>query len=187
MTFARELRLAARGLVKAPGFTTAALVTLSLGMTLCTTAMVVFNAYLLTGLPYPAAERLYWIRYSGPGQDPLRNLEALDWTALDDVVEHPIAWDLDMFYLLGGSYPESAPGAWVTPGYLQGFGVRAVLGRDLGAADFEPGRPPVALISHRLWQARFGGDPNVIGQRLSVYVSDRPNEPAQDSPSRRHR
>jgi predicted permease len=166
-----------RSLAQARGFTFTTIITLGAGLALCLIVAAVANAYLVRPLPYPAADRLFNIQYAPPNQNPPRGLAALDWASLQDIAEHAIAWDLDMFYLLGGSYPESAPGAWVTPGYVQGFGVRAALGRDLTAADFEPGRPAVALISHRLWQSRFGGDPDVLGRRLSVYVSDRPNEP----------
>src|SRR5918993_3839656 len=98
----RELRFALRSLGKAPGFTAGAIVMLALGMTLCTTALVVVKAYLLSGMPYPAAERLFWIRYAAPGQPGPREMERLDWASLNDVLEHPVAWDLDMFYLLGG-------------------------------------------------------------------------------------
>jgi predicted permease len=166
-----------RSLAQARGFTLTTVFTLGAGLALCLIVAAVANAYLVRPLPYPAANRLYNIQYAPPNQPLPRGLHAIDWSSLDDTVEHAIAWDLDMFYLLGGSYPEAAPGAWVTPGYVQGFGVRAALGRDLVGSDFDPGRPAVALISHRLWQSRFGGDPKVIGQRLSVYVSDRPNEP----------
>ncbi|HJU42649.1 MAG TPA: ABC transporter permease [Vicinamibacterales bacterium] len=166
-----------RSLAQARGFTLTTVFTLGGGLALCVIVAAVANAYLVRPLPYPAADRLYSIQYAPSNQQPPRGLNAIDWSSLGDIVEHAIAWDLDMFYLLGGSYPEMAPGAWVTPGYVQGFGVRAALGRDLHESDFEPGRPPVALISHRLWQSRFGGNTNVIGQRLTVYVSDRPDEP----------
>jgi predicted permease len=166
-----------RSLAQARGFTFTTVFTLGAGLALCLIVAAVANAYLVRPLPYPAADRLYTIQYAPPDQQPPRGLNALDWASLTDIVEYAIEWDLDMFYLLGGTYPEAAPGAWVTPGYVQSFGVRAAVGRDFTAADFQPGRPPVALISHRLWQSRFGGDPTVVGQRLNVYVSDRPNEP----------
>src|SRR5688572_8287736 len=110
VSFVTEMRLAVRALRQARGFTMAAVLTLGVGITLSTLAMAVLNAYLLTGMPYPAADRLYWIRYAAAAaQDQPRGLEALDWRSLDDVVEHPVAWDLDMFYLLGGTHAESAP------------------------------------------------------------------------------
>jgi predicted permease len=170
------MTIALRSLGQARGFTLTAILTLGAGLALCLIVAAVANAYLFRPLPYPAADRLYNIQYAAPNERAPRGLNALDWASLNDIVEHPIAWDLDVFYLLGGAYPESAPGAWVTPGYVRGFGVRAALGRDLVASDFEPGRPLVALISHRLWQSRFGGDPAIVGRRLTAYVSDRPNE-----------
>ena len=171
-----DLRLAVRSLVKAPGFALAAIVTLGLALTLCTTVLVVIKAYLYTQLPYPNATRLYSVRYSAPGQEEPKEMEQLDWSSLDDVIEQPIAWDLDMFYVLGGKNAESVPGAWVTPGFVQGLGTQPALGRGFDAAAFAPGSTNVALISHRLWQSRFGGDPSVIGRQFTAYVSDRPEE-----------
>ena len=175
----QEGRAAWRSLAHARGFTLTAVLTLGVGLALCLIVAAVANAYLVRPLPYPESDRLYNIQYAPPNTRLPAGLDlnALDWSSLDDIVEHPIAWDLDVFYLLGGAYPESAPGAWVLPGYVHGFGVRAALGRDLVASDFEAGRPMVALISHRLWQSRFGGDPQIIGRRMATYVSDRPNEP----------
>ena len=124
-----DLRHAMRSLMQARGFTATAVLTLALGLALCTVALVVVNAYLLSDLPYPAADRLYTIRYGGPGQDQPRNMETLDWRSLDDVVEHPVAWDLDAFYLLGGENAERVLGAWVTPGFVQGLGIQPAMGR----------------------------------------------------------
>ena len=171
-------RLAARSLVAARGFTTTAVLTLGLGMTLCTTAMVVVGAYLLTDLPYPAADRLHWIRYGAPGQDQPRDMEKLDWASLHDVIEHPVAWDLDVFYMLG-DHVESVPGAWVTSGFVQGLGIQPAIGRGFDASAFAPGSPNVAIISHRLWSSRFGSDPNMVGRTFTAYVSDRPEEAEQ--------
>lgn len=174
---AADLRIAIRTLLRARGFTAAAVVTLALGIALNASVLAVVNAYLLKSLPYPEATRLYSIRYAPPDQNPPRGLQALPWHSLDDVIEHPIAWDLDMFFLIGGDHPERAPGAWVTPGFMQGLGIRAVVGRVFGPDDFQSGSPQVALISHSLWHARFSGDPSIVGQRFEAYVSDRPTEP----------
>ena len=160
----------------ARGFTGSVVVILGLGLTLSTTAMVVVNAYLFSDLPYPSADRLYQVRYAVPGQDAPRRMETLDWNSLADVVEHPVAWDLDAFYLLGGENAEMVPGAWVTPGFVEALGIRPAIGRGFEASAFHAGSSNVALISHRLWQTRFGGDPAAIGRTFTAYVSDRPNE-----------
>ena len=176
-TIWNELRITVRTLAKARGFTVAATLTLALGIGLAASAMAVVNAYLVRSLPYPAADRLYSVAYARPGEDSPDGLEDLPWESVADVVEQPIAWDLDMFYLTGGEHTEAAPGAWVTPGFMQGLGIRVSLGRAFGAADFERGAPQVALISDELWRTRFGADPAIIGRRMSAYVSDRPRDP----------
>jgi predicted permease len=172
-------RLAIRSLLAVKGFAVTVVVTLGLGLTLCTTALVVLNAYLLNDLPYPDADRLYWIRYGAPGQEAPRDMEKLDWASVSDVIEHPVAWDLDVFYMLGGENVESIPGAWVTPGFVRGLGIQPAIGRGFEADAFAPGSPNVALISHRLWISRFGSDPHIVGRTFAAYVSDRPEEAEQ--------
>ena len=177
MELIRDVRFATRSLAKARGFTTSAVLTLAFGLALAATVIGVVNAYIVRSLPYPAADRLYQVLYAEPGQEAPRDMEKLPWTSLSDVVEHPIAWDLDMFYLLGGDYPEQAPGAWVTRGFVDGLGVRPRLGRNFRPDEFEPGAPQVAIISHELWMRRFGGDSGALGRQINAYVSDRPRDP----------
>ena len=174
--FVADLRYAVSSMIRARGFTAAVVLTLGLGLTLCTTTMVVVKAYLFSSLPYPAADRLYTVRYAAAGQESPRRMEALDWTSLSDIIEHPVAWDLDAFYLLGGEHAERVPGAWVTPGFVEGLGIQPVLGRGFDASAFQAGTGNVALISHRLWQSRFGGDRSALGRTFTAYVSDRPEE-----------
>lgn len=176
MTVLDDMKHAGRALRKAPGFTLAAVATLGLGMALSTTAFGVLNAYVLQGLPYPGAERLYSVRYGPPGRELPRNMETLDWQTLSDVIEHEVAWDLDVFYLLGGEQAEAAPGAWVTEGFVQGLGVSPAIGAGFDAEAFAPGGSNAALISHRLWTTRFGADPQIAGRTFKAYVSDRPAE-----------
>jgi putative ABC transport system permease protein len=173
-----SLRAAVRSLGASRGFTAVAVGTLGVGLALAITVAVVVNAYLVRALPYPAADRLYRLDYAEPGQNWPDRLERLDWRATDDVVEHLISWDLDVFYLLGapGAHTQSVPGAWITPGYIRGLGVRAAVGRMLDDRDYQAGAPSVAVISHALWQSRFRGDAAAVGQTFRAYVSDRPDE-----------
>lgn len=168
---------ASRALLRSRGFVAIALGTLGAGIALCVTVMVMVNAYLVRGLPYPEADRLHWVRFSQPNGPFFEGLERLPWARLDDVFEHAISWDLDNFNLRGAPYPESTQGTWVTPGYMEGFGIRPSRGRAFQSDDYLPGGPLVAMISHRLWQTRFGGAPDIIGRRFEAYVSDRPDEP----------
>src|SRR5688572_6791609 len=173
----QDLKRAIQSLARARGFAATVIITLAVAVALQTSMLAIINAYALRALPYPAADRLYFVRYAQPPQNPPSRLETVNWSAAADVIEHPIAWDLDVFYLLGGEYPERAQGAWVTPGFVQGMGIQAAFGRTLTGSDFEPGQPQVALISHALWRSRYGGDSAVIGRSFSGYVSDRPADP----------
>lgn len=173
--FLSDLRHAMRTLARDRGFTAVAVGTLGAGLALCLTVAVLVNAYLVRGLPFPESNRLFDVQYGSTTTSPPARMETLDWDSLADVLELAIAWDLDQFTLRGGAYPEVLQGTWVTPGYVEGFGVRPLLGRGFAAADFEIGRPMPALISHRLWQTRFNGDPAVLGRTFEAYVSDRPD------------
>lgn len=175
--FGDDVRVAERLLARARGFSAMVVITLAVALALQTSVVAVVNAYLIRSLPYPGADRLYQVAYAPPGENSPEGMEELDWASLSDVVEHPVAWDLDVFYLSGGEYPEAAPGAWVTHGFMQGFGIRSALGRGFGREDFEVGRPQVALISHDLWRTRYSGDSAVIGRTFQAYVSDRPRDP----------
>jgi putative ABC transport system permease protein len=175
-SFIGDLRVVVRTLGRTPGFAVAAIGTLGLGMATTIAALLLVKAYLFTALPYPAADRLYDVRYGTPGQQQPTGLETLDWSSLADVAEQQIAWDLDAFYLIGGEQAEMIPGAWVTPGFVEGLGIRPAMGRGLEASAFAPGAGNLALISHRLWTSRFGADPAVVGRTFSAYVSDRPQE-----------
>ena len=174
--FISDVRFAVRTLRRAPGFTAVAVGTLGAGIALCGTVAVLLNAYLVRGLPYPASDRLFNLVYATPGNPGPRGMETLNWSSLDDVLDLQIAWDLDFFSLRGGDYPEAVQGTWVTAGYVTGFDVRPALGRGLLPTDFESGRPAAALISHRLWQTRFRGDPSIVGGTFDAYVNDRPDE-----------
>ncbi len=174
--FFDDLRFAARSLRRDRGFTAGAVSTLAVAIALFLASTAVTRAYLLRDLPYPASERLHWVRYGGPTVPAPRGMEALDWNSLADLVEHPVAWDLDAFYLLGGERTETSTGAWVTPGFVAALGVEPVLGRGLSPEAFREGGPNEALISHRLWHSRFGGSPDVVGRSFRAYVADRPQE-----------
>ena len=172
-----DLRYASKALLRTRGFLLVALTTLGAGIALAATVTVLVNAYLVRGLPYPDSERLHWVRYGQPTGPFAEGLETLEWHALDDIIEHPISWDLDLFNLRGAPYPEAAQGTWVTRGYMAAFDVQPAIGRAFDASDFAAAGPPVALISHRLWQTRFGGDPNVVGRTFDTFNNDRPDEP----------
>ena len=98
-----DLRSAVRSLAASRGVVVIAVTTLGAGLALCLTVLAAVNAYIVRALPYPEADRVHRIDYAAPNQEgpDYRALLALDWRAVDDVIEVPMAWDLDVFYLLG--------------------------------------------------------------------------------------
>ncbi len=171
-----DLRQAARALARDRGFTVVSLGTLGASLALCVTVAVLVNVYLVRGLPYPESHRLFDVQYGSPALPFPTGMNKLDWRALDDVLDLQIAWDLDDFTLRGSGPAELVQGTWVTRGYADGFAVRAAIGRGFEPADFEPGRPTVALISDRLWRNRFNADPAIVGRTFEAFAGDRPNE-----------
>lgn len=170
-----DLRQASRALARDRGFTVVSLTTLGSSLALCVIVTVLVNVYLVRGLPYPDSHRLYDVRYGTPAMPFPSGLQELEWSALDDVLDVQIAWDLDDFTLRGNGPAEIVEGTWATRGYVDGFGVRPAIGRGFEPADFEPGRPMVALISDRLWRSRFNANPAVVGATFEAFSSDRPN------------
>ncbi|MDX1647511.1 MAG: ABC transporter permease, partial [Longimicrobiales bacterium] len=160
-----DLSFAARDLIREPRFTILLVTVLAVGMAFNTTALAVLNAYLLRPLPFPEAHRLVNVR-GGQG---------ISWREVEDVFELAVSWDLDVFTIVGDGRPELAPGAWVTPDFLATYGVSAEVGRTFRPDEAGRDGAPVAMISHRLWQERFGGDPDVVGRTFSAFTSDRPD------------
>ncbi len=162
----REARFALRSLRRDPGFSSPVVVVLGLAFAAVAVVATVVDAYLVRPLPYPHADRLMSVSPAVPvGLDEAR-----------EVMDLPLTWELDVFTLVGDGAPEQVRGAWVGPGYLEAYGVTAALGRSFHPGEFGEGAPAVAMISHALWQDRFGGDPAVVGHTLRTYSSDRPED-----------
>ena len=170
----RDLRLAARGLRRAPAFTLVAIASLALGLALAASTISVVNAYLIRSLPYRDADRLYHVRYAPPGPWEPRGMTALQWTTVADVVEFPIASAGESFYLTEGGVTSSLRALRATHGFVEGLGVAVVAGRPLTAPDFAPGSEPVALLGHATWRDRFGSNPAAIGRVIRVEAESRP-------------
>jgi len=169
----QDLRFGARMLMKQPGFTSIVVITLALGIGATTTVFSLINGYLLRPLPFATAERLLAVEV---GENAPVGLNNVQWAGAAEVFEQIIAWDLDSFSLTGIPHPEAVNGAWVTPGFFTATGTSPALGRAFLAEEAGPNGQPVAVISHGLWQRRFGGNPNVIGRTLTVSSSDRPEQ-----------
>jgi putative ABC transport system permease protein len=167
----QDLRYGARMLRKQRGFTLVAVFTLALGIGATTVIFSLVNGYLLRPLPFPNADRLMSVE---PDENVPQGFNAVRWQDAEQVFEQSVAWDLDSFNLFGNAQPEAVDGAWVTPGFFAATGVRPALGRAFRIEEATQGGQPVAVISHSLWQRRFGSAPDIVGQTMTVSSTDRP-------------
>ena len=168
-----DLRYGLRMLWKQPGFTSISIITLALGIGVNTAIFSVINGVLLRPLPYAEPERLVWLWgnvLGGSNSGSINPLNFLDHREQNHSFEH-----LGAFYspgivvnLTGGGEPERLRGSAVTANYFDVFGVKPALGRAFAPEDEEAGRTQVVVISHGLWQRRFGADPAIVGKTITL-------------------
>lgn len=172
---ARDLRYAMRGLGRRPAFTTAAVLTLALGIGATTAIFSVVYSVLLKPLPYPNADELVRIQFSAEGipNGGLVNSEiSMHFTFRDE--SRTLAaigmWQGGEATLSGDGEPERVPALRVMQGALGTFGVQTIRGRAFTDAEYGPASegPLPVLISHAFWQRRFGGDESALGRELSI-------------------
>jgi putative ABC transport system permease protein len=174
--FWRDLRFAVRGLMRSPGFTAIAVLTLALGIGANTAIFSVINAVLLRPLAYSEPDQLVSLRARllGRGRKdvPMSEPEYQDLLrevpAIRDVAA---VWPINI-NLTGADEPERIQAAVVSSNYFSLLGVAPALGRDFTKADDGGRIGYVALISYDLWQHRFGGERSVIGK--TVRLDDDP-------------
>ena len=165
-----DFRFALRLLRKSPGFTLIAVLTLALGIGANTAIFTVFDAILLKPLPFAKPEQLVRIYNSGPQLDdaPISPANFLDWQEQNRVFQEIAAYTGNVFTMLGGEVPERLTGARVSAGFFNLLGIHPSLGRSFRGEEDAYGRNQVVILSHQLWQKRFGGRNDVIGQSLTL-------------------
>jgi putative ABC transport system permease protein len=168
----QDLRYAGRMLVKNPGFTLIALLTLALGIGANTAMFSVLNTYLFRPLQYPHSERLVQLfRITIDGQSWLGHSAAdfLDQRDKNSVFENMTAFTFSRPALVQqGELAETLKALEVTADFFPTFGVQPELGRVFTSEEDQPGPNLVAVLSDRFWKSRFAGDPNVLGQKLRL-------------------
>src|SRR5215470_11316421 len=171
-TLWQDLRFGARMLMNKPGFTLIAVITLALGIGANTAIFSVVNAVALKSLPYLKDPRLVFIE-SGAKQDDPRGYfgaspaDFWDWRAQSQTFQELAAYaPSDGFKLTGVDRPEVFASSRVSANFFQVFGAKPLLGRAFLPEDELASPPRTILLSYRLWQRRFGGDPGVVGQTL---------------------
>ena len=166
----QDVRYAARALRRAPGFVAVAVTTLALGIAAATLVYTLVDGVLLRPLPFHDSDRIVLARETRHGGRAM----SLAWPNFVDLRTRATSfqtiggWVGGPVNLTGVDQPELLAGRRVTANLFDVLGVHPAIGRTFTTADDQPGADPVVIISHRLWQRRFGGDPAVIGQRLRL-------------------
>jgi predicted permease len=167
----QDLRLGVRMLIKHPSFTVVAVLTLALGIGANITIFSVINAVLLRPLPYPDADRLVFLWSEAPAQNIRERASAYanvaDWREQNKSFEDIAAFDPTVVTLTGVAEPEKVMSIRTSANLFPLLGVAPMLGRTF-TADEEQQKVRVVVLSHGLWQRRFGASPNVLGQTLEI-------------------
>ena len=169
MTFLSDLRIAARLLRRAPAFTAVAVLTLGLAIGATTAIYSVIEPVLLRALPYPAPERLVfvWEQQRDGGRDNIGYLTFRDFVNESKTIESAAAIG-DWQPTLSGDNAERVGGDRVSWTYFKTLGVRPEIGRDFTAEEDAPGKNQVVILSHGLWERRFGADRDIIGKTIAL-------------------
>jgi putative ABC transport system permease protein len=168
-----DLRFGLRMMVRNPMFTLIAVVTLALGIGANTAIFSVVDAVLLRPLPYPAPERLVFLWSTMHSQGVPQSGSALpnyhEWRDRNKVFDGLGGFFYGDFNLsAAGEAPERIQGAYVTANFFEILQVSPALGRLFAPEEEQFGRNRVVLISHGLWQRRFGGAANVAGREVRL-------------------
>lgn len=165
----QDLRHGARILVRNPGFTIAAVLTLALGIGANSAIFSVVNAALLRALPYRDAGQLVHLWETRPQENfPKREAsypDYLDWQQ-SDVFSGIAGYNARSFTVFSADAPERVRGAAATADFFHVLGVEPVVGRTFQKGEDAPGAAPVAVLSYGLWQRRFGGNMSIPGQQI---------------------
>lgn len=168
-TFWNDARLAIRQLRRSPAFAITAILTLGLAIGATASIFSIINPILLRPLPYPNQDRIVVVgeQMRDGGRDNVGFMTALDVGTQSSSIER---WALAGGWepTLGETDAERVSGDRVSATYFKTLGVQPALGRDFLPEEDEPGKNRVVILSHRLWQRRYNGDPKVVGSKINI-------------------
>jgi len=168
-TLLRDLRIGFRRLLRAPGFTLAALATLALGIGANTAVFSVVQHVLLSPLPYHEPDRaaMIWSKWRGFDKTWVSDAEVIDYQTRVQALEGAGAWSVVQVNVTGGGDPVRLGAALVTPNVFSVLGVSPMLGRGFTDAEAAVVPSTVVVLSYELWQSRFGGE-DVLGRAMEI-------------------
>jgi putative ABC transport system permease protein len=165
-----DIRYAFRQMAKAPGFTLVAVLTLAFGIGASSSVFSIVNAAMLRPLPYPRQDRLVMVFELVPrlGRFSVAPANFLDWRAQNRVFDGIAAYVSGYETLVDADSAERVPRASVSGNIFHVLGVAPALGRTFRAQEDVPKQNNVVMLSHGMWQRRFGGDPQVLGRTIRL-------------------
>ena len=168
----KDFHYAMRNILKRPGFTAIAVITLALGIGANTAIFSSINALLIKPLPFPDLDRVVAIWDKAPSRGVEHNEVALanylDWRAQNRSFEQLALYRWWSTNLTGGDTPERIQGFLVTTNFLDVVGIKPIQGRNFSEEENQPGKDSVAIITYSLWQRRFGADPNIVNKTITT-------------------
>lgn len=165
-----DLRLGVRTLIRQPAFAAMAVLTLGLGIGATTAIFSVLNTVVLRPLPLPKPDQLVMVSegWQGRAGGDVSIGNYTDFSRDQSTLSALGATYGESFILAGSDRPERVLGGRVTASYFQVLGAIPLHGRVFNAEQDQPGQARTVVLSHRLWTRRFGADPRVIGQSLTL-------------------
>jgi len=169
-----DIRYAFRALLRSPGFTLTASLTLALGIGANAAIFSLVSAMILRPLPYPSPTELVglgqWRNQKGEGyvQTGVSGPNILDIAAQKNIFQQVAYYRWAGFNITEGNHPESVDSIKASQDMLPLFGVQPLMGRFFTADETQPGHDQVAILGHRLWQTRYGSDPAILGKTIRL-------------------
>jgi putative ABC transport system permease protein len=171
-TFWQDVKIGLRMLWKVPGYTLIAALALALGIGVNTAIFSVADAFLYEAVSFPHLNRLALLFETLPQQGLTRNGVAPavfeGWKQQNHSFREIAAYEWDTVNLSGNGLPQQAWGFQVTPNFFGVLGVHPALGRGFAPSEAVPGHNEVVVLSYRLWQQRYGGDPAILGKTIWI-------------------
>ncbi|HMD99122.1 MAG TPA: ABC transporter permease [Terriglobia bacterium] len=166
----KDLRFALRMIRNSPGFTAIAIMTLALGIGADTAIFSFVNAVLLKPLPFPHAERILnvWEKPPGGERNGISTLNFLDWKNQNTAFTAMAAQAWGSVTLTSADVPVQLRNGRVSAPYFDIFGAKPILGRTFVPGEDQPGNQYEVVLSHRVWESRFGADPSIIGRSIRL-------------------
>ncbi|MEP6922225.1 MAG: ABC transporter permease [bacterium] len=168
----RDLKFAARSIIKYPGFAAIAVLTLALGIAANTTIYSTYEALILHPFSFPNQERLLVLWEQNLAIGTTRGSVApgnfTDWQEQNQTCDQVVAIDQLSFDLSDGIHPERFPGYGVTQGFFEALGVKAAQGRTFLPEESQPGHEHVVVLKDSFWRQHLAGDPHIVGKTITL-------------------